>query len=87
MTTWQLPVPRRPLFAFAPPLRSDFPGESALAQALLPRSISRAISTNLGTRTRMRDVDRRSAFVAAKDHDFDNMRRFYRTTRVKIELQ
>jgi phosphonate transport system substrate-binding protein len=26
-------------------------------------------------------------FVAAKDGDFDNMRRFYRTTLVKIELQ
>ena len=26
-------------------------------------------------------------FVAAKDSDFDNMRRFYRTTSVKIELQ
>lgn len=27
------------------------------------------------------------AFIAAKDSDFDNMRRFYRTTPVKIELQ
>ena len=26
------------------------------------------------------------AFVAAKDSDFDNMRRFYRTTPMKIEL-
>ena len=26
-------------------------------------------------------------FIAAKDSDFDNMRRFYRTTPVKIELQ
>ena len=26
-------------------------------------------------------------FVAAKDSDFDNMRRFYRTTPVKVELQ
>jgi len=27
------------------------------------------------------------SFIAAKDSDFDNMRRFYRTTLVKIELQ
>jgi phosphonate transport system substrate-binding protein len=26
-------------------------------------------------------------FIAAKDSDFDNMRRFYRTTLVKVELQ
>lgn len=26
------------------------------------------------------------SFIAAKDGEFDNMRRFYRTTRVKIEL-
>ena len=26
-------------------------------------------------------------FIGAKDKDFDNMRRFYRTTLVKIELQ
>lgn len=28
----------------------------------------------------------RLRFIAAKDADFDNMRRFYRTTLVKIEL-
>jgi hypothetical protein len=28
-----------------------------------------------------------SAFVRAKDSDFDNMRKFYRTTKVKVELQ
>jgi phosphonate transport system substrate-binding protein len=27
------------------------------------------------------------AFVRAKDSDFDNMRKFYRTTKVKVELQ
>jgi hypothetical protein len=25
-------------------------------------------------------------FIAAKDADFDNMRQFYRTTQVKVEL-